>query len=138
MSDDKSEGGTGARVAIVVAIIGVVGTLGGAFFANIDKIFPRSPATDALPADRPAGTYPRNMKPLELHTNRDKGDFGPNPARTESAEACARLCGEAPNCKAMTFVSSPNGVPGGECWLKSVVPPATPRPDMTSAVKTSD
>jgi hypothetical protein len=133
MSESNPEGGGGARVAIAVAIIGLVGTLGGAFFANIDKIFSRDPSTAES-----AVAYPKNMGPLELQTNRDKGDFGPNPERTESAEACARLCSEAPNCKAMTFVNDPNKLPGGSCWLKQIIPPKSFRADMTSAVRISD
>jgi hypothetical protein len=76
-----------------------------------------------------------NMGPLELGTNRDGSDFSSNPERVESAEDCRRLCSKSAACRAMTFVSSPNNLPGGSCWLKTTIPPPSSRSDMTSAVK---
>jgi hypothetical protein len=47
-----------------------------------------------------------------------------------SAEACADLCYEQPECKAMTYVIS-----NKSCWLKYAVPDRTQNRDMISAVK---
>ena len=137
MSDEESPRRKGLDVAIVVAIIGLVGTIVAAAIGNSDKLFgsrPTAPAdqtTIAIP-----NSYPSNMGPLELRTDRHGEDFSPNPEHTEGPEACARLCGSTPTCKAMTYVLSPNGLPAGDCWLKKTVPPPSPRSDMTSAVKT--
>ena len=43
-----TDGGGGAKVAIAVAIIGVVGTLGAALFANWDKILKGNPPTGSI------------------------------------------------------------------------------------------
>jgi len=124
MSDTNSERSTGTKVKIAIAVIGLLGTLGGALIANFDKILGPSKNPEVI-----------NMGPLELGTNRDGSDFSPNPERVESAEACRGLCSKSVACRAMTFVSSPNNLPGGSCWLKTTVPPPSPRSDMTSAVK---
>jgi hypothetical protein len=47
-----------------------------------------------------------------------------------SADACADLCYEKPECKAMTYVIS-----NKTCWLKYAVPDRTQNRDMISAVK---
>lgn len=39
MADDKQKEETGSKIQIIVAVIAVVGTLGGALFANWEKIF---------------------------------------------------------------------------------------------------
>ena len=42
---------TDSKIAVVIAVIGVVGTLGAAVIANWDKIFPHSPKRDAIEND---------------------------------------------------------------------------------------
>jgi hypothetical protein len=137
--------------AIVIALIGVIGTLGVAFLNNIDKIFPHSSAVVQAPASPAGGSaspppnvpesaFATNMGPLMMKTNLQGHDFSPNPERVESPEACSRLCGETKDCKAMTYVMSPNNIPGGDCWLKTIVPKPEPieRPDMISAIKSGN
>ena len=142
MSDQKTEtgAGTGTKVAIVVAVIGLLGTLGGAVITNLDKFGggnSNSGNGGGGELETTADSYPANMGPLELHTNRQGSDFSPNAERVESPEDCARLCGKTGACRAMTFVGSPNNLPGGTCWLKYAIPSASPRDDMTSAIKLS-
>jgi PAN domain len=114
-------------VQVIVAIIGVVGVLGGAIFSNWKNIFGSSVDDN--------GDGGSGMGPLEMGVNRHGSDFSPNPEKVESPEACSRLCDSSAACKAMTFVRSPQGLPGGDCWLKIAVPEPTPRSDMISAVK---
>ena len=136
MSDEENPKRKGIDIAILVAIIGLVGTIVAAVIGNSDKLFGRRPPIP--PARRAIVTssaYPANMGPLELHTDRHGGDFSPNPEHTESAEACARLCGTNSACKAMTYVPSLTGLQAGECWLKTTVPPTRHSEVMTSAVK---
>lgn len=73
------------------------------------------------------------MGPLEPRTNRQGEDFRPYAFRVVSAEDCRIACDSIDACKAMTFVRSGNG--GGDCWLKSTVPPTSAQPAMTSAMK---
>ena len=47
-----------------------------------------------------------------------------------SAEACATLCANEPQCRAMTFIISQQ-----RCWLKNTVPATATSGDMISAVK---
>jgi hypothetical protein len=123
MPKQTPERSTGNKVAIAVAVIGLLGVLGAALIEKVDF------------GGSSGGSEVVNMGPLELGTNRNGSDFSPNPERVESAEACRRLCGVTVSCRAMTFVSSPNNLPGGSCWLKTAIPSASPRSDMTSAVK---
>jgi hypothetical protein len=116
---------------LIVAVIGLIGSLGAAFIANYDKIFGKA-------SGGASSEYPSNMGPLELQTNRNGSDFSPNPERTAGPEACAQLCSVAAACRAMTYVSSPNNLPGGSCWLKTSQPATSTRLDMTSALKLRD
>ena len=136
MSDEANPKRKGIDIAIVVAIIGLVGTIVAAVIGNSEKLFPHpQPTPPPRRAIVTSSAYPANMGPLELRTDRHGGDFSPNPEHTEGPEACARLCGTTPACKAMTYVLSPNGLPAGDCWLKKTVPPTSSKSDMTSAVK---
>ena len=124
-NDEKHEGFTSKLItALIIAI--VAGSSSPWWW---DKIFGGSHVSNS------EEHYPANMGPLELHTNRQGSDFSPNPEHTNSPEGCARLCSDSLSCKAMTFVNSPNNLPGGDCWLKTNKPPQTPRADMTSAEK---
>ena len=53
MGDDNGGRGSSAKVQIVVALIGLVGVLGGAIFANWDKINPQRQSSTA-PLDKSA------------------------------------------------------------------------------------
>ena len=49
---------------------------------------------------------------------------------TATPEACADLCFQRGECRAMSFVVS-----NGSCWLKYDVPEASPNPDVISATR---
>lgn len=66
MADDKQkQEGTGSRTQIIVAVIGVVGVLGAAILANLDKV-PLSSSTF------PNGSYKKTCIPRSVSV---KGDF---------------------------------------------------------------
>jgi hypothetical protein len=78
----------------------------------------------------------RNMSPIEERTNRQGGDHSRQSFHTATANECSAKCDQVEWCKAMTFVIDPdNPFGGGDCWLKTVVPPSRPHPYMASAVK---
>jgi hypothetical protein len=72
------------RVAIAVAVIGVMGTLGAALIANWDKIFPRAPQAPVTPA-RPAS------EPVQPRRQAEPAPPPPQPAR--HADAAPRPLG---------------------------------------------
>ena len=49
---------TSGRTQIIIAVIGLAGVLGGALFANWDKVFPSAPQTVAPPSTPPAASSP--------------------------------------------------------------------------------
>jgi hypothetical protein len=136
MSENNGQQRRGAKVEIVVAIIGVVGVLGGALFANWDKIFPPNKAggTSSRPFWRPP-IRTAAMGALEYNTNRQAKDFSAVPYLVGSPEECAEMCSKNKDCKAMTFVKRPDQFSGGDCWLKNAVPQRSSAANMVSAVK---
>lgn len=125
-SEKSSEGWLKPLViAVAVAIIG-----GGtapwwldAFHQGPDK------ATSEGTGEAP---HQAVMGAPEVGFNRHGGDTSSQ--EVVDANACSLLCQQSKPCLAMTFVAHPN-VSGGVCWLKTMVPDATPAPGMTSAVK---
>ena len=78
----------------------------------------------------------RYMERIAEKTNLQGEDYSRQSIHTATALECSAKCDQADWCKAMTFVldvGSPFG--GGDCWLKTKVPPATYHPYMASAVK---
>lgn len=129
MSGEKSDSGGGSKAAIIIAIIGLVGTLGAAFFANLDK-FRSQPPRDGITADT-TRSDPGLMGALQRGIGYDHDDLDPKGWLTvASAEACSDLCYAEPKCRAMTYVIS-----NRTCWLKYAVPDPTPNSDMVSAVR---
>ncbi len=68
MSKDSNGGGGSHRTQIVIAIIGMMGVLGGALFANWEKVFPSKP--EATISENDAAT-PGNLQT----SSRPKGAF---------------------------------------------------------------
>jgi PAN domain len=85
----------------------------------------------------PSGQYVnRFMGVLEVRTNRQGSDYSPISIHAATADECSSKCDQLAWCKAMTFVSNPgNPFGGGDCWLKTAVPPPTADPYMASAIK---
>jgi hypothetical protein len=82
----------------------------------------------------PAAPMP-HMSELMLRVNLQGSDIANlDNAAINTAGACSEACFKNNDCRAMTFVQHPSGQ-GGVCWLKNAVPPPTPNPAMTSAVK---
>ena len=71
------------RTKVFIAIIGLIGILGGAFFANWDKVFPPL----LPPSPEPAPTHPENMPENEPYIPREPPPKEPN----EQAEISQRL-----------------------------------------------
>ena len=76
-----------------------------------------------------------SMGQLEVDFDRygkDYKDFdSPQP------QQCQAECAKDPQCRAFTF-SQPGAVfPGGHCWLKNTIPPATPRTGFISGAKSA-
>ncbi|MES2018347.1 MAG: PAN domain-containing protein [Pseudomonadota bacterium] len=136
MSDQENSRRKGIDVAIVVAIITFIGTVMAAVITNSEKLFGAHPTPSATQGPVvTAPSYPANMDPLELRTDRHGEDFSLSPEHTEGPVACAQMCSALPACKAMTYVLSPNGLPAGDCWLKKAAPTPSARSDMTSSLK---
>lgn len=129
MADD----GSGARVTITVAVIGLIGVLGSAMIANWDKLARRG---QAPPPPTPSPVT-RRMGPIEPGINLQGSDFSPTPILVASPEECLEKCDLLESCRAMTFVRNPNPFGAGDCWLKSSVPVRSSNPNMASAVKRS-
>jgi hypothetical protein len=78
----------------------------------------------------------RHMSPIQEKTNLQGSDYSPRSIHAATADECSAKCDQVEWCKAMTFVvdvGSPFG--GGDCWLKTSVPPPTAHPYMASAIK---
>jgi len=91
MNENNEQQGRGANVQIVVAIIGVIGVLGGALLANWDKIFP--PNKPGGPISRPFWRPPIRtaaMGALEYNTNRQGKDFSAVPYLVGSPRSVPR------------------------------------------------
>jgi hypothetical protein len=146
-------------VAVAVACVGVLGTLGGAVLGyqsgamsvnkdyvqiamnnlNNDKSTPelREWSVEILNKLSPV---PMNSSliqklsmavgPLEARTNRQGNDINPYGLAADNPQMCAQMCAQNDKCDAMTFIESTHS-----CWLKHGVPPSSPNPDMISAVK---
>lgn len=59
MSGEPEKGRKSPRTEVIVALIGLVGVLGGALFANWDKLFPPSGAKDS-PVTNVSNTSPQS------------------------------------------------------------------------------
>lgn len=77
------------------------------------------------------------MGPMEPQVNLHGQDFSSLGRLVGTPEECSALCSANPKCKAMTFVKRPDfdSFGGGDCWLKSGVPPRSHAANMISAVK---
>ncbi|MDA0339538.1 MAG: hypothetical protein O2910_06830 [Proteobacteria bacterium] len=74
--------GSGSKIQITVAIIGVVGVLGTAIFANWDKIFPpvqivavNPPAATPNPVDDPSSGSPVEQAPATINELRREAEI---------------------------------------------------------------
>lgn len=140
------------KVLIAVAVIGVVGTIGAAVIANVDKLFPKAsspaiprptpqprPATpdqDATknatkrqpPSVQPGGRFTGSMGPLEEGVSYNQGDLYDQPS--SSPQQCALFCYNDDRCVAITFIKSQQ-----RCWIKSSIGPVGRSGDMVSSRK---
>jgi len=128
MADDQSS----SKVAIIVAVIGLIGVLGTAVFSNWDKLV--GSRTSRTP-HRITPSKPSQMGPLLQGINLQGSDFSPTPILVASPGDCSEKCNELESCVAMTFVRNPNPFGAGDCWLKNAVPSQTKNPNMASAIK---
>lgn len=75
------------------------------------------------------------MGELMMRTNLQGLDIN-NGEMVANAQACAQLCLERDECKAMTYVyRAPADTQNGTCWLKGSVPPAQLNDYMISSKK---
>jgi len=125
-----------SKVAIITAVIGLIGVLGTAVISNVDKlrsIFSHDQSTSNTttpPSTRKVPT--RRMGPIEDGIRLQGFNLSPNPLRAATAEECSEKCEQNESCMAMTFVNN------GDCWLKSEVPLSRSlNPNMASAIKRS-
>ena len=139
-----------SKVLIAVAVIGVVGTIGAAVIANVDKLFPKTPSP-AVPSQTPQprlGTpdqgvtkrsppvqpesdrtrFTGRMGPLEEGISYNQGDMYDRPAN--SPQECAAACYNDDRCIAVTYVTDQK-----RCWLKNSIGPIGRSPAMVSSRK---
>jgi len=115
---------------ILTGIAGVIAAVGG-LIALFNKPPPQPPFPSPPPIVTPGPQPPQpdKMGRLQEGINYDQADL-PGERQTASAEACAELCLETPQCMAMTYVKSLRG-----CWLKSRVPASLSGTDYVSSVR---
>jgi hypothetical protein len=135
MSDDKRS----SAIAITIAIIGLVGVLGGAVISNWDKLGlsrrGAGPIKPFRPIPAPVSPTVHRMGPILAGINLQGSDFSPNSLHVRSADECSGKCEQTEGCLAMTFVKNANQFAGGDCWLKYAVPQQSSAPNMASAIK---
>lgn len=76
----------------------------------------------------PPPPQPAGMGALEYNRSYSGADY--KDAIVSTAAACAALCAQEAQCRAMTFIPDQS-----RCWLKSAIPAWQPAPRMISAVK---
>lgn len=93
MGDQSEKKGGSHRTEIIVALIGLAGVLGGALFANWDKLFPSqdgakppvvpAPATTPVPAPSPPAA-PSGFRVIEVRLRADPSNYtGSCPVRIQ-------------------------------------------------------
>ncbi|MEO6581410.1 MAG: PAN domain-containing protein [Sphingomicrobium sp.] len=59
-----------------------------------------------------------------------------NGESVQNVQACAKLCDDTDQCRAMTYVhATSDDTQNGICWMKGTAPPGQPNPHMISARK---
>lgn len=71
----------------------------------------------------------------EYDTNRYGGDFAHVVMDIDAPLECRRICEGNPDCEAWTYVKPGIQGPMPMCWLKNIVPPATPDTCCISGVR---
>src|SRR6266480_5691915 len=105
---------------VLTGVAGVIAAITGLYVA-----FKPAQETVTKPLPKP------RMGPLQRGWNYPHNDIKADGwLSIGSAEACADLCYERPECKAMTYVISNKSF-----WLKYAVPDRTKNGDMISAAK---